>query len=144
MRWSYALYYFFFGFSRNFIVLRKYHKKWLLDRLHGVRWLNLIKHKSSVLLKILTFSKPIRKSTVYVYIYIYVYLWRLSRSYHFICLFFYGKDKANERLCHLMISDHRRPRHRNTRGPTGALPAFTILIHLIYLIIFNIFSIICH
>ena len=28
--------------------------------------------------------------------------------------FFYGKDKANERACHLMVSDHRRPRPRAT------------------------------
>ena len=26
--------------------------------------------------------------------------------------FFYGKDKANERAGHLMVSDHRRPRPR--------------------------------
>ena len=29
-------------------------------------------------------------------------------------LFFYGKDKANERAGHLMVSDHRRLRPRAT------------------------------
>ena len=34
--------------------------------------------------------------------------------------FFNGKDKANERLGYLMVSDHRRPRSRVTPA-TGAL-----------------------
>ena len=33
-------------------------------------------------------------------------------------MFFYKKDKANERTGHLMVSDHRRPRPRAT--PEGA------------------------
>ena len=49
--------------------------------------------------------------------------------------FFMENDKANERSGHLMVSDYRRPRPRatcNTRGATGALPAFKVEIDALF------------
>ena len=47
-----------------------------------------------------------------------------------MCSFFYGKDKANERSSQLMVSDHTTL--CNTRGATGALPAFKVVINQLF------------